>query len=551
MARTPLLRAMQRLAEEHRTAGRLGIPPDELRGRRREAAYTRGDFLKRAGVAGAAVAVAGPAAFARPSGSNWHSQQRIAIVGGGIAGLSAALTLADAGVASTVYEANTAGIGGRMHSDRSGYWSNHQVSEFCGELIDTGHETILALADRFGLTASDLLAAQPKGTDDTYYFLGDFYPTSQADRDFRPVNKVLQKLSDAAGYPTTWDSNTATGRMLDHMSVYDWIETYVPGGHRSPFGRLLDAAYAEEYGANTTDQASLNLVYLLAFQPVPGHMSIFGESDERFHIAGGNQQLPEAIAASLPSGTVKQGWTMQAIRTNRDGSVSMQFATPGKTQTVTADQVILVHELRGAAHARLLGRGLRPAQADGDHAARRRPQRKAPAAVQQPALERAGLDRQRRTPTSASRTRGTSRARRPARPGILVDYSGGDNAGGYAPSTPYSNAGSNPQVAAYAQAVPREAETVFPGIIEAVEREGDIVDAVPRSAAQLLVLVLARRAVHVVLRLRRRAAGEHPLRRRALLAGLPGLHGGRRERGDPRGERDSRRQLATSRARSQ
>jgi monoamine oxidase len=463
MARTPLLRAIQRLAEEHRTADRLGIPPDELRGQRREGAYTRGDFLKRAGVAGAAVAVAGPAAFARPSGSSRHSQQRIAIVGGGIAGLSAALTLADAGVPSTVYEANTAGIGGRMHSDRSGYWSNHQVSEFCGELIDTGHETILALADRFGLTASDLLAAQPSGTDDTYYFLGDFYPTSQADRDFRPVNKVLQKLSDAAGYPTTWDSNTQTGRMLDHMSVYDWIETYVPGGHRSPLGRLLDAAYAEEYGANTTDQASLNLVYLLAFQPAPRGLSIFGESDERFHIAGGNQQLPEAIAASLPSGAVKQGWTMQAIRTNRDGSVSMQFATPGRPQAVTADQVILCMSFAVLRTLDYSGAGF--------------DQRKQTAITQLGAGRNAKLQLQFNsrlwnaqgstgsayTDLGIQNTWDVTRAQSGAQ-GILVDYSGGDNAGGYAPSTPYSNAGSNPQVAAYARQFLAKAETVFPGI---------------------------------------------------------------------------------------
>ena len=89
LARTPLLRAFQRLAEEHRTSARLGIVPEELRQRRREAAYSRRDFLKRAGVAGAAVAVAGPAAFARPASAN--RQQRIAIVGAGIAGLSAAL----------------------------------------------------------------------------------------------------------------------------------------------------------------------------------------------------------------------------------------------------------------------------------------------------------------------------------------------------------------------------------------------------------------------------------------------------------------------------
>ena len=151
MARTPLLRAFQRLAEEHRTAARLGITPEDLRERRHEAAYSRRDFLKRAGVgrSGGRV-VAGPAAFARPARAG-GSAPRIAIVGAGIAGLSAALTLADAGVASTVYEAGTDRIGGRMHSDRSGYWSNGQISECCGELIDTAHETILGYADRFGL----------------------------------------------------------------------------------------------------------------------------------------------------------------------------------------------------------------------------------------------------------------------------------------------------------------------------------------------------------------------------------------------------------------
>ena len=41
MARTPLLRAFQRLAEEHRTAAQLGIPPAELRGPRGETYYAR------------------------------------------------------------------------------------------------------------------------------------------------------------------------------------------------------------------------------------------------------------------------------------------------------------------------------------------------------------------------------------------------------------------------------------------------------------------------------------------------------------------------------
>src|SRR4051812_20409309 len=124
MARTPLLRAFQRLAEEHRTAGRLGISPAELRGQRADA-LTRGQFLKRAGVVGAgAMALPTAALAARPANG---TSPRIAIVGGGIAGLNAALTLADKGYASTVYEAGTR-VGGRMHSDTSGFWANGQVS---------------------------------------------------------------------------------------------------------------------------------------------------------------------------------------------------------------------------------------------------------------------------------------------------------------------------------------------------------------------------------------------------------------------------------------
>jgi monoamine oxidase len=48
--------------------------------------------------------------------------------------------------------------------------------------------------------------------------------------------------------------------------------------------------------------------------------------------------------------------------------------------------------------------------------------------------------------------------------GIFVDYSGGDIAGSFKPSTPYSNAATNQQVATYAKRVLRQLEPVFPGI---------------------------------------------------------------------------------------
>src|SRR5262245_4623094 len=79
----------------------------------------------------------------------------IAIVGAGLGGLSAALTLDDAGVPATVYEASGS-VGGRVHSNASGYWRGGQISEWCGELINTDHQTMLRMARRFGLATIDL-----------------------------------------------------------------------------------------------------------------------------------------------------------------------------------------------------------------------------------------------------------------------------------------------------------------------------------------------------------------------------------------------------------
>src|SRR3954447_14785803 len=252
MARTPLLRAFRRLADEHRTAEALGLPPAELRAE----ALSRRELLKRAGITGAGVA-APPAALAPRARS--AAGPRIAIVGGGIAGLNAALTLADKGYTSTIYEASNR-VGGRMHSDTSGYFANSQVAEYCGELIDTGHMTIRHLAQRFGLDTVDLLAAEPKGTEDTYWFLGGNYTKEQADKDFQPLHNTLQGQVQATSYPTTYLLHTDAGVMFDQMSIYEWIDRYVDGGHASRMGRLLDAAYNIEYGAETNDQAALNLM---------------------------------------------------------------------------------------------------------------------------------------------------------------------------------------------------------------------------------------------------------------------------------------------------
>ena len=202
-----------------------------------------------------------------------------------------------------------------------------------------------------------------------------------------------------------------------------------------------------------------------AFQPTPNSFEIFGVSDEKFHIAGGNQQLPEAIASQL--GNVQLGWSLQAISTNRNGTVALTFSTGGRSRTVVADHAILALPFAVLRNLDYSGAGFD--------------------ARKQTAITQLGAGRNTKlqlqfasrywntsgpwgkstggiyTDIGIQNTWDVTRAQAGAT-GIMVDYSGGSIAGGYTPPTPYSNASSNPQVTGYAKAFLRQLENVFPGI---------------------------------------------------------------------------------------
>lgn len=265
------------------------------------------------------------------------------MVGAGIAGLAATLTLHDSGIACEVFEAAER-VGGRMHSDTE-TWGDGQTSEWCAELIDTDHVTMLALARRFGLPVVDLWSGQPPESEDTLFFGGEYYPRSQAERDFERIMPVLEEQLDAAGFPTTYQQATAAGRELDQMSIADWIALYVPGGHEAPLGRLLDVAYRVEFGWDTGDQSALNLLYLLGSQRDPRHFFMFGDSDERYHIAGGNEQLPRALAHHIssrePASVVYLNHRVCRIAQDHSGRCTLSIDSPEGEREESFDTVIL------------------------------------------------------------------------------------------------------------------------------------------------------------------------------------------------------------------
>src|SRR5579872_454276 len=186
--------------------------------------------------------------------------ERIAIVGAGIAGLNAALTLQDAGFTCSIYEASDH-IGGRMRSDAT-TWAEGMVTDLCGEFIDSDHKTLHALIRRFGLTTIDLGKATAPGAKNIMYLFNRYYSPEQVFQDFESIDAILQQQIQKCGFPTTYKHYTDAGYRLDHMSVYDWVESYVKGGHDVPLGHLLDGACTGFFGLPTREQSSLNLVYM-------------------------------------------------------------------------------------------------------------------------------------------------------------------------------------------------------------------------------------------------------------------------------------------------
>jgi monoamine oxidase len=331
MARTPLLARLQETVSALGEARRRGVEVEQVLEERR---LSRRQLLERGAAAGLGVAAAGT--FGRLTGvARGAGAPRIAIVGAGLAGLSCAYQLKQAGLVAQVYEASNR-IGGRCWT-RRGDFADGQVAEHGGELIDQGHVNMRQLAQSLGFELDNLLAAEPNGTEDFYWFDGAPYTYAQAVDDLNGIHQKLHKDVSAASYPTLWDSYTQRGWELDHTSIIDWLDESVPnGGASSKLGQLLDVAYNIEYGAESSAQSSLNLLYLLGYSG-QGQLHIFGPSNEKYHVRGGNDQIPQALASSL-AGQIATGAALTAIARTAAGAFTLTF---DGAKPVTADHVVL------------------------------------------------------------------------------------------------------------------------------------------------------------------------------------------------------------------
>ncbi len=335
MARTRLFARLQQAAAVAAEAATRDVPADQVIAEHAERRPSRREVLKLAGATGLAAGLS--SLGARPAGA--ADGPRIVVVGAGLAGLTCAYRLKQAGYAATVHEASSKRVGGRCWTLR-GEFADGQIAEHGGELIDQGHAAIRQLAQELGLPLDNLLAGEVNGTEPSYYFDRASYSFAEATEDLKQIYQTLHSDVSKASYPTLYNTYTQRGYELDHLSVLDWINQNVPGGIGSRLGQLLDVAYNIEYGAESSVQSSLNMLYLLGYSG-QGQLRIFGPSNEKYHVRGGNDQITERLAELL-RGQILLDSALVAIKQNSNNTYSLTFQRTDSTTTQElADQVVL------------------------------------------------------------------------------------------------------------------------------------------------------------------------------------------------------------------
>jgi monoamine oxidase len=262
----------------------------------------------------------------------------IAIVGGGVAGLTAAYRLSRAGKRATLYEASPR-FGGRMFTKRN-FNSEGQFCELGGELVDSNHRPLMDLAAELGVGMQLLKSAE--GAGESLYALGG---KLHSDRDllhrgkgaFVPVARRIardkEKLFD------TEENWTDHARTLDAMSLRDYLAQF-RGRTADWVIELLDIAYWGEYGLPTNEQSALNLVDFIGTDTAK-NFEMFGESDEAYRIAGGSSSLPDALYARLGD-SIRQRLAHGLSSIAHDGArFALTFTAEGKNVTASHAVVVL------------------------------------------------------------------------------------------------------------------------------------------------------------------------------------------------------------------
>ncbi|MBU6300289.1 MAG: FAD-dependent oxidoreductase [Verrucomicrobia bacterium] len=270
-ARTPVFRHLRRLLG-------IGLSREPVPSGR----VSRRRFLQTS--TGAAAALSTPSRATEPFKGS------VAIIGGGLAGLTAAWHLRQSEATVELFEASPR-LGGRVFTKRN-FNSDGMFVELGGELIDTNHTALIQLARDLGLQLQHLVEGE--AGKDRLWFEDRARSEEEWLAGLQPV--ITRIAGDVAKLYHDDGSFTPYAAQLDRISLIGYLAG-IPGVEPWISDYLL-AAYEPEYGLSASLISCLNLVDFTDTDLRDGY-SVFGDSDEAWRIMGGNSRLPDTLTHQL------------------------------------------------------------------------------------------------------------------------------------------------------------------------------------------------------------------------------------------------------------
>lgn len=255
----------------------------------------------------------------------------IAIIGGGIAGLHCAYQLQKAGIKATVYEASNR-LGGRILTHYNDSTGLGIFPEFGGDFIDSGHTDMLNLAKEFNLELIDLEKERKDQNliSDVFYFNNRNIPEAEIIKEFNKISGKISADIESLGEEYTTASaiqldNTPLSKYIENLACAKWMK------------QLLNASFTAEYGLDCSEQSTLNFLDMINPDTKEGFF-VFGDSDERFRIKGGNSKIIESLKEKLDTRQIKKAHLLTSIEDAENDQFKLSF---DKEEPVFADYVVM------------------------------------------------------------------------------------------------------------------------------------------------------------------------------------------------------------------
>jgi monoamine oxidase len=300
-AKTQLLASLQKAFKISEISNKTSKSVSQLEEEIHSNYYSRREFINETAKAGLLIGAGSFVTSLAACKTQATENVKVAIIGAGIAGLNAAYQLKKKGIEASVFEADKK-TGGRIFT-KTDFISGYST-EYGGEFIDSSHEDMLQLVKELGLTTTDKFA--DKGlTEEAYFIDGKNYSIKEVIEEFKQVSGKI--IKDKASLNDDY-SNEAS-KKLDTTPMEEYIKNL---GGSAWFTKLLNIAYASEYGTETSDQSAISFISMIGTESEE-KFEIFGSSDERFKIVGGNSKLTEALTQRIKN-QIRPEYKLKAIR---------------------------------------------------------------------------------------------------------------------------------------------------------------------------------------------------------------------------------------------